>query len=441
MATTKKAKTSTTRTLLVYLGDTGLEVGELQFSRQGQKEVSAFRYSPAWLSNPDCFALSPDLPLSTDFQYRAGSKETATFAGAIADTEPDGWGRRVIDRAHAKRRKAEKDAGRDAGSAQLSDLDYLLGVLDSSRIGALRFRDNADSPFLDVPHDDNLPEGTHEVPLQTLIQASKAVESGKDTATDLAYLKGRGTSLGGMRPKATVLKPDGTLTIAKFPSVSDTRDVVRGEVLALLLAKEAGLNASEAEVVMAGAQAVALIVRFDRPRAGGRIPYLSAASLLQLDSREDGAYTQIAEAIDRFSPRPLADKQELWARICFSMLITNVDDHMHNHGFLHSGGGQWRLAPLFDVNPFPDKEPVLKTAVTEATGETGDIQEALDAAAYFGVSDDDAHVILTRMMAALSDWKRIARSPAVGMNDDEIDKVAPAFENDNWDTVASFLEQ
>jgi len=109
--------------------------------------------------------------------------------------------------------------------------------------------------------------------------------------------------------------------------------------------------------------------------------------------------------------------------------------------FLHSGGGQWRLAPLFDVNPFPDKEPILKTAVTEATGETGDIQEALEAAAYFGVSDDDAHVILTRMMAALNDWKRLARYPAVEMSDDEIDKVAPAFENDNWVTVASFLEQ
>ena len=93
------------------------------------------------------------------------------------------------------------------------------------------------------------------------------------------------------------------------------------------------------------------------------------------------------------------------------------------------------------MNPFPDKEPILKTAVTEATGETGDIQEALDAAAYFGVSDDDAHAILTRMMAALNDWKRLARSPAVGMGDDEIDKVAPAFENDNWDTVASFLKQ
>ena len=216
--------------------------------------------------------------------------------------------------------------------------------------------------------------------------------------------------------------------------------MARGEVLALLLAKDAGMNASEAEVVMSGAEAVAIIKRFDRPRAGGRIPYLSAASLLQLDSREDGAYTQIAEAIDRFSPRPLEDKQELWARICFSMLITNVDDHMHNHGFLHSGGGQWRLAPLFDVNPFPDKEPILKTAVTEATGETGEIQEALDAAAYFGVSDDEAHEILTRMMAALNNWKRLARSPAVGMDDDEIDKVAPAFENDNWDTVATFLQ-
>jgi serine/threonine-protein kinase HipA len=114
---------------------------------------------------------------------------------------------------------------------------------------------------------------------------------------------------------------------------------------------------------------------------------------------------------------------------------------MHNHGFLHSGGGQWRLAPLFDVNPLPDKEPILKTAVTEATGETGDIQEALGAAAYFGVSDDDTRVILTRMMAALNDRKRLARSPDVGMSDDEIDKVAPAFENDNWDTVAYFLEQ
>lgn len=441
MATTAKAKTGTTRTLLVCLGDTGLEVGELQFSTQGQKEVSAFQYSPAWLRHPDCFALSPDLPLNTGFQYRAGSKETSTFAGAIADTEPDGWGRRVIHRAHIKRRKAEKNAGRDVITAQLTDLDYLLGVLDSSRIGALRFRDDADGSFLDVPHDDDLPEGTHEVPLHTLIQASNAVEAGKETAMDLAYLKGRGTSLGGMRPKATVLRPDGVLTIAKFPSVTDTRDVARGEVLALLLAKKAGLDASEAEVVMSGTQAVALIVRFDRRRAGGRIPYLSAASLLQLDARENSAYTQIAEAIDRFSPRPREDKQELWARICFSMLITNVDDHMHNHGFLHSGGGQWRLAPLFDVNPFPDKEPILKTAVTEATGETGDIQDALDAAVSFGVFDDHAHVILTRMMVALNDWKRLARSRAVGMDDGEIDKVAPAFENDNWDTVVSFLKR
>ncbi len=196
------------------------------------------------------------------------------------------------------------------------------------------------------------------------VRSSKAGES----TEDLRYLQGKGTSLGGMRPKSTVVDEDGALAIGKFPSVGDTRSVTRGEVLALCLAQRAGIDAAPARIVELDGIPVAIIRRFDRDGADGRIPYQSAASLLQASREEDRSYTEIADVIRSLGHAPTADVQQLWRRLVFNLLITNVDDHLQNHGFLHVEQGLWRLAPAFDVNPFPDKDRESKTGCQKRMG-------------------------------------------------------------------------
>jgi serine/threonine-protein kinase HipA len=181
------------------------------------------------------------------------------------------------------------------------------------------------------------------IELERVFLASRAVERGDETAEDLRYLQGKGTSLGGMRPKCTLVDEDGRLAIGKFPSVGDARSVTRGEVLALKLAALAGIDAAQARIVLLGEVPVAVIRRFDRDQADGRIPYQSAASLLQASREEDRSYTEIADAIRAHGHAPTQDVRQLWRRLVFNLLITNVDDHLQNHGFLHVAHGQWRL--------------------------------------------------------------------------------------------------
>jgi serine/threonine-protein kinase HipA len=276
-------------------------------------------------------------------------------------------------------------------------------------------------------------EGERGIPplleLTEIIGAAHAVEAGTETERDLAYLRGRATSLGGVRPKCTVVDEDGHLAIGKFPSVSDDRAVTKAEVLALNLAAAAGIDAARGRIVYADGIPVALIRRFDRVN-GGRIPYLSATSMLQASREEEHAYSEIVERILSVSPDARRDLAELWRRIIFNMLITNVDDHLNNHGFLHVGHGQWRLAPAFDLNPFPDKGRDPKTWLTEETGPTGKIEDALSAASYFHLSDEGALRILGEVHGAVSRWRRVARSAAVGMSAAESGAFEAAFEHE-----------
>jgi serine/threonine-protein kinase HipA len=261
-----------------------------------------------------------------------------------------------------------------------------------------------------------------------LLGASQAIERGTETEADLRYLRGRGTSLGGMRPKCTIIDDDGHLAIGKFPSISDERAVTRAEVLALRLARKAGIEASDARIVLSDGIPVALVRRFDRHN-GGRIPYLSAASMLQASREDDHAYTEIAERILVVSDAPRRDLAELWRRIVFSMLITNVDDHLQNHGFLHVGHGQWRLAPAFDINPMPDKDRELKTWLTEDSGPSGSIEEALGAARHFHLTRPEALDVLASVYRAVLNWRDDARTPHVGMTAREVAEFEPAFEH------------
>jgi serine/threonine-protein kinase HipA len=270
-----------------------------------------------------------------------------------------------------------------------------------------------------------------------LIGATRAVEMNRETEADLRYLRGRGTSLGGMRPKCTILDEDGQLAIGKFPSVKDDRSVTRGEILALHLAAAAGITVAQSRIVMSEDIPVALVRRFDRVADGGRIPYLSAGSMLQASRQEEHAYTQIADCIIARCADPKRDLEELWRRLAFNLLITNVDDHVQNHGFLHVEHGQWRLAPAFDINPFPDKDPELKLWLNEEYGPVDSIEAVVDEASYFRLAADEAKRILGEVHDAVSGWRRVAKSVPVGMTDDDLDAFEPAFENAQMKVAAA----
>ena len=424
------------RQVQLCIGKAGLPVGSLIYVRQGQRENCTFAYDAAWLADPACFSVSADLlRLPGHQRHKARSPHDSVFHGAIADTAPDAWGRRIIARDHVKRRRTDPEL------PPLTELDYLLAVDDFSRVGALRLRDAKGSWHRSVE------KGRRHTPplieLDRIYRASHAVERGQESAEDLRYLQGKGTSLGGARPKCTIVDRDGWLAIGKFPSVGDTRNVARGEVLALRLAIQAGIDAAPARIVLLGDKGnevpVAVIRRFDRDSEDGRIPYQSAASLLQAAREEDRSYTEIADAIRSHSLAPNEDVRQLWRRLVFNLLITNVDDHLQNHGFLHVEHGLWRLAPAFDINPFPDKDRESKTWLTEQDGPITDVQMLLARASYFALDEPQALAVLGEVQAAVSSWRHVALSPEVGLRAAELDDFAPAFEHEQVDAAAALL--
>ncbi|KAF1719245.1 type II toxin-antitoxin system HipA family toxin [Pseudoxanthomonas wuyuanensis] len=425
------------RVLDVFLGETTHQIGTLRFEAQGARQSAGFEYHADWLVDEDRFALEPGLPLVSGMQFHQQARDGSLFHGAIADTEPDGWGRKVILRDHAKQRQQARESGAAVETRALNHLDFLLAVDDSSRVGALRFRDE-DGIFQRTPE----PEKRTTPPLielGLLLSASRAVEQHTETAADLAYLRGRGTSLAGLRPKCTVIDEDGRLSIGKFPSVQDDRAVTKGEVLALRLAREAGINAAEAKLVDSDGSPVALIRRFDRPDDGGRLMYISAATMLGVDTSDgsEHTYTEIVDALRQQGARPKTDIEELWRRIAFSILITNVDDHLHNHGFLHSQQGQWTLAPAFDINPFPERARELKTWISEDTGPEASIKALMSVAPYFRIDQDAAIRILGDVERATSRWRQVGHS--IGMSNTELDQFVDAFEHRERDAIRNII--
>ena len=393
---------TSTQRVEVCVGKAGTLVGQLTYAKQGRREFSTFVYDPQWLETPSRFEVSPDLPLVAGYQARrATSRSDSIFHLALADTAPDAWGRRVIARAHARERK------KHPGLSALTELDYLAAVDDFSRVGALRLRE-AGGRFLCT-----VEEGRRSTPplleIERIYSASRAVEKSQETAADLQYLQGKGTSLGGMRPKCTILDETGRLSIGKFPSVADSRSVTRGEVLALRLARHAGIDVASARILELDEAPVALIERFDRTDEFARIHYLSAASMLQASRDEDRSYTEIADVIRSKCVRPTDDVRQLWRRMVFNLLITNVDDHLQNHAFLYEGNGQWRLAPAFDLNPFPDKDRESKTWLSPETGPIESLQMLLEHANYFGLGAPVAALeVLREVVSALSNWRVVA---------------------------------
>src|ERR1039457_4614019 len=194
-------------------------------------------------------------------------------------------------------------------------------------------------------------------------------------------------------------------------------------------ASTSGLQVAEARLVDSDGVPVTLIRRFDRTGGGGRIPYVSAATLLGADPADskEHFYTEMVDALRKFGADAQADIEELWRRMAYFVLITNVDDHLHNHGFLHANRGQWRLAPAFDLNPFPDRARELKTWISEDTGPEATIEALLSVLPYFRISRVRANEILSRIECALSQWRKTGL--ALGMTNHELDQFADAFEH------------
>jgi serine/threonine-protein kinase HipA len=429
-----------TRTIGVFLGGEPRRVGTLRFDAEGARENAAFEYDGSWLRAPERFALAPTLPLVAGPQFHRKLRDGSVFHSVIADTEPDGWGRRVILRDHAKQRERAPRRGkategeRNVQRAPLGSLDFLLAVDDFSRAGALRFQDEQEV-FQRAPED-----GRRTAPpliqLGTLLRATRAFETNTETAADLAFLRGKGTSLGGARPKCTVVDEAGHLSIGKFPSVADERPVTKGEVLALRLAAAAKIRAAEAHLIDSDGSPVALIRRFDRAHGGGRLMYVSAATMLGVEPGDvtTHTYTELVDALRQHGAAAQDDIEELWRRMVFSVLITNVDDHLLNHGFLHVEHGKWRLSPAFDLNPFPERVRELKTWISEETGPEASVRALRSVTRYFGLTTTRASRILREVASAVAGWRKTGR--ALGMSKVELDQFAPAFEHPELDAAA-----
>lgn len=394
-------------------------VGRLHPAEQGPSV--SFEYAPEWIQRSDTFAIDP-----TSLPLQRGAHHARALFGAIQDCGPDRWGRILVERAVRKKVLPQKP---------YRDLDYVVALDDASRIGALRFRLDAGSPFLAAT--------TGHIPplvrLNALLRATDAIHTETETAQDLRFLLGAGSPLGGARPKAAVSLADSRLAIAKFPKPDDTRDIAAGEILALTLAGLAGVNAVEHRLVAVGSQSVAVITRFDRT-GKSRLPFISASSLLGLRRDDPGAYTVLADGIRRFGHDVSGDLRELWRRVVFSLLASNFDDHFRNHGFLMREPGRWSLSPAYDLNPVPevDRARANKTALSEDPSETG-VAAALAAGARFGLKAEESKTIVRQVFDAVSDWRKVGRR--LGLKAPTLDAYASAFENPFMDEARRLLRK
>lgn len=380
----------------------------------------SFEYALEWLKRADAFSFDPTL-----LPLRPGAQHGPMLFGAIQDCGPDRWGRVLIERAVRKKVLDQKP---------YRDIDYALALDDASRLGALRFRHDAESPFL-APSTGKRPPLLR---LQALLRAADAIHSDTATAEDLRCLLGAGSPLGGARPKSAVSLVDGRLALAKFPKTDDPRDIAAGEILALTLAAAAGLRVAEHRLVPVGAHSVAVITRFDR--AGqARIPFLSGASLLGLSPGDPGAYTRLADGVRQFGHDVTGDLRELWRRLIFSLLASNYDDHLRNHAFLMYEAGRWALSPAYDLNPVPeiDRIRVNKTPISEDNEEPS-IAGALAVAPRFGIKAAAAKSILREVFTAASAWRGTGRK--LRLKAATLDAYASAFDHELMDETRKLLK-
>ena len=413
--------TSGQETVYVYdsfSSDSPSLLGLLYISVIRGTESYAFEYSRDWLSKTNLsISLDPELMPFPGRQFPSGKD----IFGMFSDASPDRWGRVLMNK--RERILAEKEGRKPR---KLHDSDYLLGVYDETRMGGIRFKSDPDGPFLADDRETSVPPWAR---LRSLEEASRNYENDESGLSEqwLNQLIKPGSSLGGARPKATVVDEQKQLWIAKFPSKDDENDSGAWEMTVHELAAMCGLSVPEARLEKFSRYGSTYLVKRFARNGSERIHYASAMTLL---GKTDGAsaadgtsYLDLAAFIKAYGANPKADLRELWKRIVFNMAVSNTDDHLRNHAFILSRNG-WRLSPLYDVNPVPYGNE-LSLNINESDNRI-DADLAIDTAERFGIGKNEAAKIAAEIIKTVgSNWQRIASG--CGISRGQIESMRPAF--------------
>ena len=410
-----------TRNIYVYYDgeqvESPLMMGLLSCGHLRGKDIFSFEFDKSWLADKRFRSFDPDLQMFGGKQYVPQGKDNF---GIFLDSTPDRWGRVLLERKEAEMARLENRKVRN-----LFETDYLLGVFDGSRMGALRFKIDPEGDFLDNDADMATPPWTS---LRDLENASLNLEDCPEVQQSkwLRMLVAPGSSLGGARPKANVLDKDGSLWIAKFPSRKDRRDVGAWEAVCCEMARRSGVNVSDFKIErFSDKYHTFLTKRFDRTAGGKRRQFTSAMTLLGYsdgENSEGASYLEIAEWIERNCMNVNENLTELFRRIVFNIAVSNCDDHLRNHGFMHSPKG-WTLSPAYDLTPDP-KGYGLKLNISE-TDNSLDYDLALSITPYLGINKDTAEGIIDKTRNVVSEWRKVATR--YGIPNSEQDLTESAF--------------
>lgn len=388
-------------------GDTVL-AGTAYLTQRGRAVSTAFVYERSYLARRDAYPLDPELPLYLGQQAVHGP------VGAFSDCAPDRWGRNLI----AKRLRAEALRGQKTPPT-VTEIDYLTGVSDLTRQGALRFRFPGAPAFVhpdaDVPKLIDLPK---------LLHASDAIARDPDDLAAIKDLLAAGTgTLGGARPKASVRDTE-RLFVAKFPKPGDEWDVMAWEKTALDLAERSGIAVPRRRLEHVNGRGVLLLERFDR--AGDRrIGYISAMTLMGARDGVSVDYVDLAEYLTDIASSPSDELEQLWRRVAFSCLIHNTDDHLRNHGLLRDGSG-WVLSPAFDLNPNPDIGESRQTSIGGADRPDHEFTALMAHAPTFRLNEQRARTVLGEVVDAIAGWREVAASNGIAST--EVSRFAPTLD-------------
>lgn len=395
------------RTLLIYADfdwlDEPLLVGELGYESLRGSDSYSFTFDNDWLRQYASLFLSADINTYPGPQYTQPDKD---IFGCFSDALPDRWGRLLLNRREQILATEENRPVR-----KLSSFDYLVGIDDFSRMGGFRFKTSPDGAFINSEKSLRIPPLAE---IRALVEASVEIEKSEELnrlpeKKWLLQLVHPGTSLGGARPKASVMDESGRLCVAKFPSRNDDYDVGLWEHHSHLLAKEAGVTAADTDVVDTGGKYHALLSkRFDRTADGRRKHFASAMTLLGLtdgcDAKTGNGYLDIVDFILQNCCDVENNLRQLYRRVAFNIAIGNSDDHFRNHGFLLTTRG-WTLSPAYDLNPTLNDYQAL---LINATTNRGDLQVLLDSSEQYMIGKEDARHIIDEVRAGVRHWKSIA---------------------------------
>ena len=385
------------------------------------KEIYSFEYDKEWLNSDFVQIIDPDLQLYSGPQYLADNKPNF---GLFLDSSPDRWGRVLM-----QRREAAKARQEERKPNKLFETDYLLGVYDGNRMGGIRFKTDPNGPFLNDNEKMASPPWTSIRELEQIslrLEDADAIDN-PDYILWLNMLVNPGSSLGGARPKASVLDSNNNLWIAKFPSKKDEDDIGAWEMVTYELALAAGINMAECLVQkFSSNHHTFLTKRFDRISDGGRIHFTSAMTQLGYEDGADAStgvsYLELVDFITTHGANVKDDLHELWRRIVFSICVSNVDDHLRNHGFLLSNEG-WILSPAYDINPI-ETGTGLKLNVSNDDNSL-DLNLAMEVHEFFRLQEKEAREIIHVVKASVSNWRKVAARYGISKVSQEL--KAPAF--------------